>query len=114
MCIPSIIGRGGSNISSIEKSLGVHIDVVARDSDVGPPQGDLPFTFSESKTSIMLTVGHEYASMYADIHVGKRHITSVRVVRKGRIKIPKRSDASKHITDLASSQSDILVSLRDS
>lgn len=113
-CVPSVIGRGGSNISSIEKSLGIHIDVVGRDSDAGSPQGYLPFTFSESKTSIMLTVGREYASMYADIHLGQRHVTSVRIGRKGRIKIPKHSDASEHIADLASSQSDIRVSLRDS
>lgn len=112
--IPSLIGRGGSNINSIEKSLGVHIDVVARDSDACSLQGDLPFTFSESKTSIMLTVGREYAFMYADIHVGERNVTSVRIGRKGRIKIPKRSDASKYIMELASSQSDIRISLRDS
>ena len=112
--IAPIIGRGGSNITSIEKSLGIHIDVVARDSNDFTAQGDLPFTFSESKTSLMLAVGREYSSMYADICVGERHVTSVRIGRKGQIKIPKRSEASRHLADIASSKSDIRVSLRGS
>ena len=49
--IPSIIGRGGSNINEIEKQLQVHVDVVQKDSEhYDLDSNDLPFTFSESKT----------------------------------------------------------------
>ena len=59
--IPSIIGRGGSNINELEKSLKVHIDVVQKNSETPPDQitNDLPFSFSESKTAILLTVNLE-------------------------------------------------------
>ena len=51
-CIPSIIGRGGSNINEIEKFLKVHIDVVQKDSSYSSrTTNDLPFTYSESKTT---------------------------------------------------------------
>ena len=56
-CIASIIGRGGSNIDEIEKFLKVHIDVVAKDSEeLSLTSNDLPFSFSESKTALLLTV----------------------------------------------------------
>ena len=63
--IPSIIGKGGSNINEIEKFLKIHIDVVEKNSHSANSSGDLPFTFSESKTALSLTVGREYSSMRA-------------------------------------------------
>ena len=137
--VRSIIGRGGSNIGEIEKSLGVRVDVVQKDGDVdgdgggeprerergrgrpqpqgqgrGEPASDVPFTFSESGGALLLAVGREHASMYADIHAGDRYVTSVRVGRRGQIKIPKRTQAAREITSLASSRGDIRVSIRGS
>ena len=112
--IPSIIGRGGSNINEIEKFLQVHIDVVPRDSNSLPTRkNDLPFTFSESKTSLLLTVSREYSSMQADIYVNDQYVTSSRIGRKGQIKIPKRSDAARNIVNLAKSQNEIRVFVKD-
>ncbi|MEJ2260780.1 MAG: PINc/VapC family ATPase, partial [Nitrosopumilaceae archaeon] len=88
--IPAIIGRGGSNINDIEKSLNIHIDVVERDSASTSLSGDLPFSFSESKTSIVLTVSREYTSMHADIFVNDKYVTTSRIGKKGQIKIPRR------------------------
>ncbi len=112
--IPSIIGRGGSNIGEIEKSLGLHIQVVARDSDVESPSDYIQFTFSESKSALLLTVGREYASIHTYIYAGDRYVTSARVSRGGTIKIPKRSEAARDLLHYASSQKDIRVSLKDS
>jgi len=111
--IPAIIGRGGSNISDIEKHLNIHIDVEERDSLKSPNIGDLPFSFSESKTSIVLTVGREYTSMHADIFVNDDYVASARIGKKGQIKIPRRSDTARNLMDLASSQKDIHVYLKD-
>ena len=111
--IPAIIGRGGSNISDIEKHLNIHIDVEERTSLKSPNIGDLPFSFSESKTSIVLTVGREYTSMHADIFVNDDYVTSARIGKKGQIKIPRRSDTARNLMDLASSQKDIHVYLKD-
>ena len=111
--IPSIIGRGGSNINDIEKSLKIHIDVVERDSSSYTSSGDLPFSFSESKTSIVLTVSREYNSMHADIFVDDKYITTGRIGKKGQIKIPRRSDGAKNLMQLASSQNEIHIYLKD-
>jgi len=110
--IAAIIGRGGSNINDIEKSLNIHIDVVERDS-ASTVSGDLPFSFSESKTSIVLTVSREYTSMHADIFVNDKYVTTSRIGKKGQIKIPRRSDAAKNLMELAKSQNDIHIYLKD-
>ncbi|MFB5607176.1 MAG: PINc/VapC family ATPase [Candidatus Nitrosomaritimum yanchengensis] len=111
--IPAIIGRGGSNINDIEKSLNIHIDVVERDSASTSVSGDLPFSFSESKTSIVLTVSREYTSMHADIFVNDKYVITSRIGKKGQIKIPRRSDGAKNLMELATSQNDIHIYLKD-
>ena len=111
--IPSIIGRGGSNINDIEKSLNIHIDVVERNMSSKSSSGDLPFSFSESKTSLVLTVNREFTSMHADIYVGDKHVTTTRIGKKGQIKIPRRSDDAENLMQLANSQDDIHIHLKD-
>jgi ATPase len=113
-CIPSIIGRGGSNINDIEKFLKVHIDVVQKDSEHSSGMiNGLPFTYSESKTALLLTVGREYTSMHADISINNEYVASVKIGKKGQIKIPKRSDIARNLMNLASSQNDIQIFLKD-
>ena len=112
--IASIIGRGGSNINEIEKLLKVHIDVVEKSSDdISLTSNDLPFSFSESKTAILLTVNRDFTSMHADIYANEKFIASVRIGKKGQIKIPKRSDVSRTLMDFSSSQNDIKLYLKD-
>ena len=112
-CMASIIGKGGSNINEIEKLLKIHIDVVEKNSDSANMSDDVPFTFSESKTALLLTVDREYSSMHADIYAHNNYVTSVRIGKKGEIIIPKRSDASRNLMKLVSSQSDIQIFLKD-
>ena len=110
--IPSIIGRGGSNISEIEKYLQIHVDVVQKDPESQNISHDLPFTFSESKTSLLLTVDREFTSMHADVYVDGKYVTSVRIGKKGQIKIPKRSDIARNLLH-TTSQNDIKLFLKD-
>ncbi|WP_316504901.1 PINc/VapC family ATPase [Nitrosopumilus sp.] len=113
-CIASIIGKGGSNINDIEKYLNVHIDVVSKeDDDLPKTKHDLPFTFSESKTGLILTVSREFASMHVDIFVDDTFVASTKIGRKGQIKIPKRSDVARTLMNLASSQNNIQLFLKD-
>ena len=112
--IPSIIGKGGSNINEIERFLKIHVDVVAKDSEHSSPMtNDLPFTFSESKTALLLTVSREFTSMHADIYVNDKYVASVRIGKKGQIKIPKRSDIARNLMQSASSQNEIQIFLKD-
>ena len=112
-CMAAIIGKGGSNINEIEKLLKIHIDVVEKNSDSANTSDDVSFTFSESKTALLLTVDREYSSMHADIYANNKYVTSVRIGKKGEIVIPKRSDASRNLMKLASSQNDIQIFLKD-
>ena len=115
--IPSIIGKGGSNINELEQLLKVHIDVMEKDSSNAPTSLDstyeLPFTFSETKTALILIVSREYTSMHADIYVNDKYLTSTRIGKKGQIKIPKKTDTAKSLMHLASSQNDINIFLKD-
>ena len=113
-CIASIIGRGGANINEIEKFLKVHIDVVAKDSNLlSLTANDIPFSFSESKTALLLTVNREYTSMHADIYANEQYLASVRIGKKGQIKIPKRSDVARNLMNSTASQHDIQLFLKD-
>ena len=113
-CIASIIGKGGSNINDIEKFLKVHVDVVQKDSNHSSRMThDIPFTFSESKTALLLTVGREFTSTHADIYANDKYLTSVKIGKKGQIKIPKRSDVAKDLMNFTSSQNDIQIFLKD-
>jgi len=112
--IASIIGRGGSNINEIEKLLKVHIDVVEKSSDdISLTSNDLPFSFSELKTAILLTVNRDFTSMHADIYANEKFVASVKIGKKGQIKIPKRSDVARTLMDFSSSQNDIKLYLKD-
>ena len=113
-CIASIIGKGGVNINEIEKYLNVHIDVVEKNSEYMPlSSNDLSFTFSESKTALLLTVNREFTSMHADIYANGKFVASIRIGKKGQIKIPKRSNTARTLMDLSSSQNDIQIFLKD-
>jgi ATPase len=112
--IASIIGRGGSNIKEIEKLLKVHLDIVEKPSeDLSLSSNDLPFSFSESKTAILITVNRDFTSMHADIYTNEKFVASVRIGKKGLIKIPKRSDVARTLMDFSSSQNDIKLYLKD-
>ncbi len=112
--IASIIGRGGSNINEIEKLLKVHIDVVEKSpDDISLTSNDLPFSFSESKTAILLTVNRDFTSMHTDIYANEKFVASVRIGKKGQLKIPKRSDVARTLMDFSSSQNDIKLYLKD-
>ena len=113
-CIASIIGRGGTNINEIEKFLKVHIDIVAKDSELlSLTSHDLPFSFSESKTALLLTVDRGYTSMHVDIYTNDKFFASVKIGKKGQIKILKRSDIGRNLLNATNSQNDIQLFLKD-
>jgi len=112
--IPSIIGRGGSTIKDLEKTLQVHIDVVEKDSyELTNSNSGLPFDFSESRTFMTLTVEKQHAGFHANIYVNDNYLTSSRIGRNGQIKIPKRSSISKRLMKVANSKNDIQIFLKD-
>jgi ATPase len=51
--------------------------------------------------------------MHADIRVNDKFVASVRIGKKGQIKIPIRSDTARHLMEESSSQNDIQLFLKD-
>jgi ATPase len=119
--MPSIIGKGGSTISDLEKILHVHINVEPKDSGDSPdsyssPQGrgSTQFDFSEATNSLLFQVDKRNNGQFADIYVKGDYVTTARVARHGKIKISKRSDAGRRLARSAFSKNDIEVILKDS
>lgn len=115
--IPSLIGKGGTTISDLEKILHVHIDVEAKEADDDHSSDyarGISFDFSESKNSLLFTVNKRYNGALAEIHVKGQYVTSARVARHGKIKISKRSDAGKLLMRSAFSKNDIEIFVKDS
>ncbi len=113
--IPGIIGRNGSNIKELEAMLNLHIDVEDNNSNLTNDSNlnnDVPFDFSESRTSLLLDVGRQYSGNYSDIHVDGEFLFSSRIGRKGQIKILKRSNDGKKFTRFVTTKSNIQVFLR--
>lgn len=112
--IASIIGRGGSNINEIQKLLKVHIDVVERVSEnLSIESADVPFSFSESKNNMVLTVNSDHTFKRADIYANEKFISTARIGKKGQIKIPKNSDVARTLINHSSSQNDIQIYIKD-
>lgn len=108
--IPSIIGRGGSTVNDLEKTLGVHIDVEPKVHTFGD---EVDYELSEAGNNIVLEVDDRNVGMYADIYVKGQYLLSAHVGKKGRIKISKRSDSGKKIINAVMAKQDIKVILHD-
>ncbi|MDE1829694.1 MAG: Flp pilus assembly complex ATPase component TadA [Thaumarchaeota archaeon] len=108
--IPPLIGRGGSTINELEKSLGVHIDVEPKTSE--GKRGEW-FEMSESGNNFILEIDEERSGMYADVYVQNKHLLSTRVGKKGRVTIPKRSSSGKRIINAVMSKEDIKIVVHD-
>jgi ATPase len=109
--IPSIIGRGGATVNDLEKTLGVHIDVVPKEGTSS--RGGEWFEMSESGNNFILEVDISKSGMDAEIYVNDRNVLSTRVGRNGKIIIAKKSTAGKRLIDAVMSKNDITVTVHD-
>ena len=109
--IPKIIGRGGSMISEIEKTLGVRIDVEPRVASMGE---DIPFDVKEAGNSIELAVRDNAMGKTVGIYVSGDFIFSATVGQKGSIKVSKKSEVGKRLLTAIISHEDIKVAVQAS
>ena len=119
--MPSIIGKGGSTISDLEKILHVHINVEPKESDESSDsysrqqsRGSTSFDFSESTNSLLFQVDKKNNGMFADIYIKGDYVATARVARHGKIKISKRSDAGRRLARSSFSKNDIEIFFKDS
>lgn len=95
----AIIGRGGSNISALEKRASMHIDVSERDGDSAGSEA-VPCECSESRSAVMLEAPGSSAWREADVLAGGQVVATVRVGRGGRIKVPRHSRDGRRLRQL--------------
>ena len=117
-----IIGRSGSNVMHLERTLGIKLDIQKHgnsddkyatpydDGDFDSGTKEVPFSYEDLRSSILIKVDRRHAGEQADIYVDGEIITTSRVDGKGKIKFSKKSRASKMI---ANSDLDLAVVLRD-
>lgn len=90
--IPRLIGRNGTNISKLEKSLGIRIDV-----EPATPTGgaEVPFKIAETGNRIELEFDEKYVGQVANVHIDNEYLFSATVGKKSRIRVSKSSDLGK-------------------
>ncbi|MDI1495311.1 MAG: Type II secretion system protein E [Cenarchaeum symbiont of Oopsacas minuta] len=118
-----IIGRSGSNVMHLERTLGIKLDIQKHEDsgnryDTPYDDGDfdsgtekVPFSLEEIRKSLMIKVGREYAGGWADIYVDGELTATSRVGPKGNIKLSKKRHIYKEIAH--SRDLDLTISIRD-
>ena len=92
--IARLIGKNGSNISDIEKKLGIHIDVEPRIPSLGK---DIVFDFNESGNSLGFNFERSFIGKIISIYVEDKFLFSATVGKNGSIKISKNSDIGREL-----------------
>jgi len=92
--IPRIIGRGGSTISEIEKTLGVRIDVEAKVPLIG---NEIAFSITESGSRIYLLVDEMHIGKKANLFLGDELLISNQIGKKAKLKLDKKSEIGRKV-----------------
>jgi len=107
---PAIIGRGGSTIEGIERKLGISIDV--RDIDESQDEEDaeagerqnVPYEVSINKKNINFSLNEKYANKDVLIYVDSDYLLTVRVSKKGVIKLTKKNKLGRIVMDAVNNE----------
>ncbi len=92
--IPYLIGKNGSNISKLEKRLGVKIDVKPRIPALGR---EVYFEIEESGNSIGLRFSKDLVGKIASIYIENNFLFSATIGKKGRIRVNKSSETGSEL-----------------
>ncbi len=92
--IPRIIGRGGSTISEIEKTLGVKIDVESKVPSIG---NEIPFSISESGSRIYLIVDEVHIGKKVNLFLNEDLLVSNQIGKRSKLKLDKKSDVGRKV-----------------
>jgi ATPase len=92
--IPRLIGKNGSMISSIEKRLGIHLEVEPKIPALGK---EIEFQIKESGNSLDFVFGKEYTGKIASVYLEDKFLFSATIGKKGKIKVTKDSEIGKEL-----------------
>jgi len=102
--VPRLIGKGGNTISELETILGIKIDVESKNLALGH---ELPFSMTESGSSIILSFAKEHVGSDIGLYVNDKFVLSSIIGKKSRIKIDKKSTSGKKIENAILTKSPI-------
>ncbi|MEM5791164.1 MAG: PINc/VapC family ATPase [Candidatus Aenigmatarchaeota archaeon] len=92
--IPYLIGKNGSNISKLEKRLGIRIEVKPRIPALGR---EVYFEIEEAGNSIEFRFNRDLIGKIASIYVEDSFLFSATIGKKGRIRINKSSEIGSEL-----------------
>jgi ATPase len=92
--IPRLIGKEGAMVSSIQKRLGVHIDVEPKIPALG---AEVQFQVTESGNSLEFTFDRKLVGRVANFYVSDKFLFSATVGKKCSIKVTKDPDIGKEL-----------------
>ncbi|MGM5481992.1 MAG: ATPase, T2SS/T4P/T4SS family [Nanobdellota archaeon] len=97
--IPELIGKQGKNISEIEKSIGIGIDVQSTYDTQPESSEELYFTSKITAKNIVFEVEPEHANKNVKIYVNEDYLLAGQVSKKGMVKIKRNNKIGKIILD---------------
>jgi ATPase len=92
--IPRLIGKNGGMISSIEKKLGIHLEVEPRVPSLGE---EVSFGLQEKGNSIEFSFDKKFVGKNACIYIDGKFLFSATIGKKGRIKVGKNSELGREL-----------------
>ncbi len=92
--IPKLIGKGGQNIDSIEKELGVDITVESREEIT---RDSINYSLEERGKSVVIEVGGEYSGDEVQVQRGEEFLFAATVGKKGEVSLTKESDLADQV-----------------
>jgi ATPase len=92
--IARLIGKNGTNITDIEKKLGIHIDVEPKVPSTG---NDVGFDISEIGNSLVFRFEPRMGGKNVDIYVDSDYLLSAIVGKRDEVKVSKSSGIGKEI-----------------
>lgn len=92
--IPKLIGKGGKRIESIEKKLGIKIDVRPLVESLGK---EIPFEIGESGAYVVFNFSKKYRGKNANIYIDREYLFTATVGKNGQIRLSKDSELGKKL-----------------
>ncbi len=97
--IPRLIGKEGRQIESIERELGLSIDVRNVEEKDIQSKRDARFRMKESKNNIVFIFDRELIGKQVDFYLNDRYGFSATVGKKGEIRMNKDSESAEFVID---------------
>ncbi len=112
--IPRVIGKQGSNITGVEKKLGMKFDIQDL-ADLPKTEAfggqEVNYDLDENKNAIVFYFEKSFCGRQVDFRLGEEYLFSAVVSKKGKVKIGKKTDVGKKMAQALHKGQEIKVLL---